>query len=136
MKKSVLSVMLLAACAVFAFVGCSPKQEAAVEPEGLNIAIITSPSGVDDGSFNENNYDGCVAFVEENEGASVTPLREPSGDVAKIMKLCADVVADYDVEVCPPPPPPRLPVRRNLHTRYGQPGDQVHLGRCVSFRSE
>ena len=101
MKKSVLSVMLLAACAVFAFVGCSPKQEAAVEPEGLNIAIITSPSGVDDGSFNENNYDGCVAFVQRNEGASVTPLREPSGDVAKIMKLCADVVADYDVEVCP-----------------------------------
>lgn len=105
MKKSIFILMVLIVLASF---GCSKgsKQdatktnEAVVEEAGLNIAIITSPSGVDDGSFNENNYDGCLAFVEKNPGAKVKPLREPSGDGAKIMKLCADIVADYDVEVC------------------------------------
>ena len=31
--------------------------------EGLKIAIVSSPSGVDDGSFNQNNYEGILAFI-------------------------------------------------------------------------
>ncbi len=97
MKRTILLLLILSLVSTVAFAGGS--QEEATE-SGLNIAIITSPSGVDDGSFNENNYDGCLAFVANNPGSKVTPLREPSGDGAKIMKLCSDVVADYDVEVC------------------------------------
>ena len=34
--------------------------------EGLKIAIVTSPNDVHDGGFNETNYNGAVAFVNEN----------------------------------------------------------------------
>ena len=29
----------------------------------LKIAIVTSPSGVDDGSFNQDNYNGCLLYT-------------------------------------------------------------------------
>lgn len=67
---------------------------------GLNIAIITTPSGVDDGSFNQDNYNGILAFVKNHPTAKVTAIREPSGDVAAALKAAADVVAEYDVLVC------------------------------------
>ena len=67
---------------------------------GLKIAIVSSPSGVDDGSFNQDNYNGVLKFIEENPGASVTPIREESGDSAAAVQAVADVVADYDVIVC------------------------------------
>ena len=59
--------------------------------EALNIAIVSSPSGVDDGSFNEDNYNGILAL---------TPVKEPTGDVAAAIQAVADIVADYDVIVC------------------------------------
>lgn len=67
---------------------------------GLKIAIVSSPSGVDDGSFNENNYNGVLAFIDENPNATVTPVREETGDVAAAVQAVADIVADYDVIVC------------------------------------
>lgn len=66
----------------------------------LKIAIVSSPSGVDDGSFNEDNYNGVLKFIEENADATVTPIREESGDTAAAVQAVADVVADYDVIVC------------------------------------
>lgn len=74
--------------------------EMAKADAGLNIAIITTPSGVDDGSFNQDNYNGILAFIEEQPEAQVTAIREPSGDVAAALKAAADVVAEYDVLVC------------------------------------
>lgn len=68
--------------------------------EGLKIAIVSSPSGVDDGNFNQNNYNGILAFIEENPDATVTPVKEPTGDVAAAVQAVADIVADYDVIVC------------------------------------
>ena len=50
--------------------GCS-KQADAPAGDGLKIAIVTSPSGVDDGSFNEDNYNGVLKFIETNPGATV-----------------------------------------------------------------
>ena len=67
---------------------------------GLKIAIVSSPSGVDDGSFNENNYNGIQAFIAANPGATVTPVREETGDVAAAVQAVADIVADYDAIVC------------------------------------
>ena len=66
---------------------------------GLKIAIVTSPSGVDDGSFNQNNYEGIQSFIESHPDATVTPIQET--DMANAVNAVADIVADYDVIVCP-----------------------------------
>ncbi|MCR4656590.1 MAG: BMP family ABC transporter substrate-binding protein [Lachnospiraceae bacterium] len=67
---------------------------------GLKIAIVSSPSGVDDGSFNENIYDGILAYIDEDPSSSVTPVKETTGDVAACIQTVQDIVADYDVIVC------------------------------------
>ena len=66
--------------------------------KGLNIAIVSSPSGVDDGSFNQNNYEGILAFLEDHEG-EVTPIQEPTGDPAAGVRRVGEIVANYDVIV-------------------------------------
>lgn len=66
----------------------------------LRIAIVSSPSGVDDGSFNQDIYNGILKFIEENPESTVMPIREESGDPAAAVQAVADVVADYDVIVC------------------------------------
>lgn len=69
--------------------------------EGLKIAIVTSPNTVDDGSFNENNYDGIVSFIESRGNIdTVKPVQEPTGDPSAAAQTVADIVADYDVLVC------------------------------------
>ncbi len=68
--------------------------------EALKIAIVSSPSGVDDGSFNEDNYNGILAFIETHPDATVTPVREETGDTAAAVQAVQDIVADYDVIVC------------------------------------
>ncbi|MBS7403179.1 MAG: BMP family ABC transporter substrate-binding protein [Oscillospiraceae bacterium] len=65
----------------------------------LKIAVVTSPSGVDDGSFNQNVYEGAMAFAAEHEGVSVTPIQE--SDINNSVNAVADIVADYDVIVTP-----------------------------------
>lgn len=67
--------------------------------EGLKIAIVTSPSGVDDGSFNQNCYEGIQAFIENHPEATVKNIQE--GDTANSVNAVADIVADYDVIVTP-----------------------------------
>ncbi|MCI8764312.1 MAG: BMP family ABC transporter substrate-binding protein [Lachnospiraceae bacterium] len=68
--------------------------------DALKIAIVSSPSGVDDGSFNEDNYNGILAFIESHPDATVTPVREETGDTAAAVQAVQDIVADYDVIVC------------------------------------
>ena len=68
--------------------------------KGLKIAIVSSPSGVDDGSFNQDNYNGILSFIEKHPDATVTPVREETGDTAAVMQAVNDIVADYDVLVC------------------------------------
>lgn len=81
----------------------SEEGEDAAAGEGndaLNIAIVSSPSGVDDGSFNEDNYNGILSFIETHPESKVTPVREETGDTAAAVQAVADIVADYDVIVC------------------------------------
>lgn len=73
--------------------------EAPAAAEGLKIAIVTSPSGVDDGSFNQNNYEGIQAFIAAHPGATVTDVRETDPD--KAIPAVEAIVADYDVIVTP-----------------------------------
>lgn len=66
----------------------------------LKIAIVSSPSGVDDGSFNQDNYNGILSFIEKYPDSTVTPVKEETGDTAAAVQAVADIVADYDVIVC------------------------------------
>ena len=104
MKKFVAAILCFVMTAAL-LVGCGGGNAEAPQggddaEAGLKIAIVSSPSGVDDGSFNENNYNGIQAFIAANPGATVTPVREETGDVAAAVQAVADIVADYDVIVC------------------------------------
>lgn len=99
--KRILAAMMCLVMAMALLVGCGGKgNEGGDKEAGLKIAIVSSPSGVDDGSFNENNYNGILAFIKANPDATVTPVREETGDVAAAVQAVADIVADYDVIVC------------------------------------
>lgn len=76
------------------------EETAAADGAALKVAIVSSPSGVDDGSFNEDNYNGILTFIEANPQTTVTPVQEPTGDTAAAVQAVADIVADYDVIVC------------------------------------
>ncbi|MGN1022020.1 MAG: BMP family protein [Lachnospiraceae bacterium] len=71
----------------------------AISSAALKIAIVSSPSGVDDGSFNENNYNGILDFIAEAPNSTVTPVQETTGDVTACIQKVSDIVADYDVIV-------------------------------------
>ncbi len=109
MKKRILG-LLLGSVMAFSMLatGCggggeeqtNPNEESTAVEGSLNIAIVSSPSGVDDGSFNQNNYEGIQNFIANHPLATVTPIKEETGDTAAAVQAVADVVADYDVIVC------------------------------------
>ncbi len=106
MKKKLTSLVLLGVVAMSALTGCgstetSVEQTAGTNNDALKIAIVTSISGVDDGNFNENNYNGILKFIENNPEATVQAVQEPSGDTAAAVQAVSDIVADYDVIVTP-----------------------------------
>ena len=103
--KKFLAALLSVAMVAMLLVGCGAPAgddtgDNSDAGKGLKIAIVSSPSGVDDGSFNQNNYNGILAFIEANPEATVTPVKEETGDVAAAVKAVEDIVADYDVIVC------------------------------------
>ncbi len=102
MKKIVM--VLLAALMTFVMAACGNsenKAESGTGEEGLKIAIVTSMTGVDDGNFNENNYNGILNFIKNNSTATVKAIKEETGDPAAGVQAVADIVADYDVIVTP-----------------------------------
>ena len=66
----------------------------------LKIGIFSSPSGVDDGNFNQDVYQGILNFIAKHPKSTVKDIKEPTGDVAAAVQAVTDVVADYDVLVC------------------------------------
>lgn len=95
------TAMLVTACGGGSQPAAGNGSQGGAEGEALRIAIVTSPSGVDDGSFNQDNYNGILAFMESHSNASVNAVQETTGDVAAAVQAVADVVADYDVIVTP-----------------------------------
>ena len=71
------------------------------QEQGLRIAIVTSLTGVDDGNFNENNYNGILEFIEESTDSTVKAIQEPTSDATACVQAVSDIVADYDVIVTP-----------------------------------
>jgi basic membrane protein A len=65
----------------------------------LRIVIVTSPAGVDDGGFNQDNYEGITSFVGKNPGASARSIQET--DLSNSVGAVGGVLADYDVIVTP-----------------------------------
>lgn len=92
-------IMSLAAC------GGNPasktdnaSQAASASESGKKVCIVTT-SGVDDGSFNQNCYEGIKAFVAEHPDCSVTDVKE--ADLSKVIETVGSLVGDYDVFVLP-----------------------------------
>ena len=106
MKKGTkkIAIVLMMALLTVVMAACGNNENAAnsgTDGEGLKIAIVTSPSGVDDGNFNEDNYNGILSFIEKNPNATVKAIREETGDPTAAVQAVADIVADYDVIVTP-----------------------------------
>lgn len=104
MKKKLLSI-LVASAMVLSLAACGNADAEtsggnSSSGNGLKIAIVSSPSGVDDGSFNEDNYNGILSFIDSHSDATVTPVQETTGDTSAAVQAVADIVADYDVIVC------------------------------------
>jgi basic membrane protein A and related proteins len=104
-KKVVMILLITLMTVVMAACGSNSADEnntnSKTGEEGLKIAIVTSPSGVDDGNFNEDNYNGILKFIENHPTATVKAIREETGEPAATVQAVADIVADYDVIVTP-----------------------------------
>ena len=70
----------------------------AEENAGLNICIITS-TGIDDGSFCQDCYNGILTFLETHDDCTVTDIKE--SDYAQLVATVEKSVGDYDVFVLP-----------------------------------
>ncbi|MDR0496226.1 MAG: BMP family ABC transporter substrate-binding protein [Treponema sp.] len=95
MKKMIL---ILSVVSIVSLLACSPKEKQAATPGGLRVTIVTS-SGVDDGSFGQDCYNGILDFLKTHPEARCIPVNEP--DMSKVVQAVADVIADYDVLVLP-----------------------------------
>ncbi|MEL7624452.1 MAG: BMP family ABC transporter substrate-binding protein [Clostridiales bacterium] len=106
MVSCVLAFMLLfsiAACGGGTPAPTNPTEPSgATEPAGegtpLKVGIVTT-SGVDDGSFGQDCYNGILAFQKNHPEVKVDAIKEP--DVSKVLDAVADVIANYDVLVLP-----------------------------------
>lgn len=107
--KRILSILLAVTIAAMTFAGCGGQKQSGNSQtettsdggkDGIKIAIVSSPSGVDDGNFNQNNYNGILKFIESHPNATVSAIKEETGDVAAVLQTVADIVADYDIIVC------------------------------------
>ena len=100
LQKSLSALLVLVLTFSLAACGSADSSANTEEGSGLKIAICTCPSGVDDGSFNENNYNGILKFIDEYPDATVKAVKEESGDPAAAVQAVADIAGDYDVIVC------------------------------------
>ena len=101
-KKIAMILIIALLTAVMAACGNNENEtQSGTGEDGLKIAIVTSPSGVDDGSFNEDNYNGILNFIKNHPTATVKAVREETGDPSAAVQAVADIVADYDVIVTP-----------------------------------
>lgn len=64
------------------------------------IAIITSPTSIDDSGFNEACYYGIETFLYENSNYSITPVRETFGDSKNAIIALETISDDFDIIVC------------------------------------
>lgn len=74
---------------------------ASAETEGgepFSVCIITS-SGIDDGNFNQDCYNGILSFIDSHSDCTVTDIKE--SDYNELIPTVEKSVGDYDVFVLP-----------------------------------
>ena len=110
MKKLFATVLVmamalsLAACgakeepAASAPAASTPAASAPAEETGLKVCIVTS-SGIDDGSFNQNCYEGILDFIADHPDCTVQDIKEP--DYNELINTVDRLVGDYDAFVLP-----------------------------------
>ena len=78
------------------------QQTAAQEPAepGLKIALLSSVTGIDDGSFVLDNYNGISDFISDHKQSSVEMITEETGEPRYALEEADRVAADYDVIIC------------------------------------
>ena len=97
MKRLILVFVLVAALVLVASCGGGEEEQA-----GLRIAIVTSSSGVDDGSFNQNNYEGILEFIRSTSPEStVQHIHETTGIPDNAVEAVENIVAEFDIIVMP-----------------------------------
>lgn len=95
--KNTLNKITALLCAVVILAGLL-AMPAMAQDKPLNICIITS-TGVDDGSFNQDCYEGILAFLETHPDSKVTDIKE--ADYAQLVPTVEKFVGDFDVFVLP-----------------------------------
>ena len=108
-KKLTLAIPLLTA-AILAIAGCEENKAPAGTTSGTNpagstektlrIAIVSSGTGIDDGSFVQENYNGVCDFIKDHKGSTVDTIMEPSGESPAAVDTVGGIAANYDVVVC------------------------------------
>lgn len=103
MKKfKLLAVVMCAALAlssVALFAGCTPKDSGKI-----TIGIITSPSGIDDGSFNQSAYEAIQKYQSEKGGKDKVEIihkQQQSEAWANIKPDIINLAQRCDYVVCP-----------------------------------
>ena len=71
--RKVLGILTAAACVLALGAGAVTADSAEGTP--ISVCIITS-SGIDDGSFNQDCYNGILAFIDEHPDCKVTDIKE------------------------------------------------------------
>lgn len=99
-KKIAAAVLTAAMAMSMMTVGAFADSTAESSAEGtpLKVCIITS-SGIDDGSFNQDCYNGIKTFIDEHPDCTVTDIKEE--DYAQLVPTVEKSVGDYDVFVLP-----------------------------------
>ena len=87
----------IAACTMAAMMVFAPVV-ANAEDNSISACIITT-TGVDDGSFNTNVYEGMTQFAEKYPDSTITDVKQE--DLTKCLQTVEDLVGDYDVLVLP-----------------------------------
>ena len=96
MKFTKFAGFMAAAAALVMTVGvCTASAD---EGTPISVCIITS-SGIDDGNFNQDCYNGILTFIDEHDDCSVTDIKE--SDYNELIPTVEKSVGDYDVFVLP-----------------------------------
>ena len=114
MEKTIRLFIIMAVCSIL-FMACSKKGVDGLSEKSdygqdkgetdkiekdIDIAVISSPNGVDDGNFNEDIYRGISTFINKYPNSEVTPIREVSGESEAAVETVSDIADEYDVIVC------------------------------------
>ena len=93
--KKLAGFLAAAACLAMSFSGAAMAEEGG---EPISVCIITS-SGIDDGNFNQDCYNGILSFIEKHDDCTVTDIKE--SDYNELIPTVEKSVGDFDAFVLP-----------------------------------